>query len=361
MDSICWQALRYISDMDNHIKSAVYKAIPELLRHHECVVIPALGAFITSKRSSLISSDGKIHPPHTSVSFNTLLHNNDGILIHYLARQLSIDYTHATELVRQTVDDIKLRLKKNEVIFFPHVGSLRLNREKKMIFTPSDDMNFLLSSYGLVPVVLPQKHSRINNIQQLPELTTNTLVEEKPKISTSHSELSQPDKRQKKYFLYALAASLSGIILITQFLLFNIKSQEISLANINPSDTWTLLRRNPAALPISSTDSYHVPIVARTVSSEDMRPRPNFSPIIIHNESLPSGYYIITGSFRRFENAEKAFRSLQSRRWESYIIPTDHEYYRVGVFISDSPLAVSSQLSYFKNNYQRNAWVLQNI
>ncbi|MDP4953405.1 MAG: SPOR domain-containing protein [Flavobacteriales bacterium] len=126
-----------------------------LLFHHDCVIVPQFGGFVTNLKPAHIHPRKHIIvPPSKQVSFNKHLINNDGLLVNQVAQDQGLSYDDALELVKQHVADLKRDLLSGKRIEFENVGVLYLNENQAWQFIPNQQVNFLQSSYGLAPVAL---------------------------------------------------------------------------------------------------------------------------------------------------------------------------------------------------------------
>ena len=129
-------------ELVNHIR--------DLLYHHDCVVVPGFGGFVTNERSARIDmSTNSFHPPAREVGFNARLDHNDGLLISYLSARLSINYVDAKKLVESFVEEVAQKFYEGRVVHFEGIGQFSVDRQKNMQFDPDPAANFLTGTYGL--------------------------------------------------------------------------------------------------------------------------------------------------------------------------------------------------------------------
>ena len=127
----------------------LHEYISQLLRQHDCVIVPDFGGFVTNFKSAYIDDfRKKIHPPSKSVLFNSLLVSNDGLLGTYVAAQKSIVYSEALALIAGQVKGWKTKLAQNDRIDLGEIGFL-YSKDGKVHFEQSRDVNLLLAAYGL--------------------------------------------------------------------------------------------------------------------------------------------------------------------------------------------------------------------
>ncbi len=76
-----------------------------LLRDHDCVIVPNFGALVCRNISAKISSDKtKIYPPNKEISFNRSLVKNDGLLINHISYSEKLSYEKAEKKIGNWVN-----------------------------------------------------------------------------------------------------------------------------------------------------------------------------------------------------------------------------------------------------------------
>lgn len=129
-------------ELVNHIR--------DLLYHHDCVVVPGFGGFVTNERSARIDmSTSSFYPPVREVGFNARLDHNDGLLISYLSARLSINYVDAKRLVESFVEEVAQKFYEGRGVHFEGIGQFSVDRHKNLQFDPDPAANFLTDTYGL--------------------------------------------------------------------------------------------------------------------------------------------------------------------------------------------------------------------
>lgn len=134
---------------------ALSKYIRDLLFRYECVIVPDLGGFLTKTVSAQI--DERTHtlsPPSKRLGFNSQLTENDGLLANYIASVDKVPYETAINFIALEVESWRKKLI-NQDVTLEEVGAFSLNKEKKLIFEPDPNANFLTDSFGLAKVVAP--------------------------------------------------------------------------------------------------------------------------------------------------------------------------------------------------------------
>jgi len=124
------------------------KYIEDLLYRYECVVIPDFGAFITSVNSAKSNQDGVFVPPSKSISFNSKLQKNDGVLANYIAEVNGISFDEAMKIIKLSVSNFRDMILNKDDITFDRVGVISHNKNI-LEFKSSKTVNYLKQAYGL--------------------------------------------------------------------------------------------------------------------------------------------------------------------------------------------------------------------
>ena len=124
--------------------------IKELLFASDCVILPDFGGFIGNYTPARINREqDTFHPPVKSISFNSRLSHNDGLLIGKVSEKRGIGYADARQMVESYVRGLRDRLKRGERVHLDDIGHFQLNGEGSIQFEPDNNINYLLDSYGL--------------------------------------------------------------------------------------------------------------------------------------------------------------------------------------------------------------------
>ncbi len=150
--------------------SLLEKHISYLVRRHDCVVVPGLGAFLCKYNSAQFDQNGvTILPPGRKLAFNRWLCEDDGLLQYSVAKANHISVSDATDLIRKCVDDIHSRLAVEESVKFGNLGTFHAYKATRDIdFIPYPDMSGINGSmFGLLPITpLPISDVKTNRETQ---------------------------------------------------------------------------------------------------------------------------------------------------------------------------------------------------
>ncbi len=114
------------------------------------MVVPGFGAFLTEYKSAVLNEQSNsFYPPSKSLSFNKQLLSNDGLLVSYMAEVEQCSYEEMLQKVLNKVEKWKRALDQGERLTLANIGVLKSNKEGRIQYQPSYQINHLTSSFGL--------------------------------------------------------------------------------------------------------------------------------------------------------------------------------------------------------------------
>lgn len=299
--------------MYNFVSMKIEQYISQLLYRHQCVTVPGFGAFLTEIQSAhLHESTNSFYPPKKVISFNSRLKNNDGLLANHIAQIEKSDYQTAVASIESEVIIWNSILQVNERFTLKNIGELFLNSEKNIVFTPSENINYLKESFGLNSFVSPAvKREVYKEVAEYVAREERAAVELAPTetILFKPAEPLYEERTTRPYLKYAailiLALTASGSI---GFKLFQDHVQ-----------TQTLLVEEQVQKQVQGK------IQEATFLIEN--PMPSVT-LTVKEEKLP--YHIVAGAFRDEENAEKVFAELLAKGFKARrVAPNRHGLFPV--------------------------------
>ena len=138
--------------------------IETLLRRHDFVIVPDFGGFVTQHQSAKID-DEQINPPLCVVGFNPLMNVSDGLLAIEISRAENKSFREAVQMIDAEVAQLKQLLLQKEKVVCGNLGTLFMNNENKILFSPSENSAFIPSNYGfnnLFYTKTPQQREETN-------------------------------------------------------------------------------------------------------------------------------------------------------------------------------------------------------
>lgn len=259
--------------------------IAQLLYRYQCVTVPGFGAFLTEIQSAqLVESAHSFFPPKKLISFNAYLKNNDGLLANHIAQTEKTSYEYAVSAIQYEVFNWKKTLQETGIFSIKNVGDFRLNADSNLIFTPSEQTNYLSSSFGLSPFVSPLVKRELfeQQLEALEQANTIQLV---------------PEHKNKYSFLKYAAVFVLGLGL-TATIGYPIYQNEIETQKIIVE---TAVQRQVQNKIQEATFFIESPIPAVTLTVKEGK--------------LP--YHIMAGAFRDEANAQRIFENLSEKGYKA--------------------------------------------
>ncbi len=305
--------------------------IEELLYRYNCVVVPEFGAFLTQKKSAVIDEvTHTFYPPSKLISFNEQLSSNDGLLVSYMANAENKTYE---DVLQQTLDlakEWKRKLRSGERLTFSNIGELWLNRESKIQFQPSFQVNYLTASYGFSSFVSTP-------------VTREVLKEEVVTLEEKIPFIITPEERKKNTFRpYLKYAAILLLSLSTGLTGYKFYSETTHKQQLVQEEAQVRVSQNIQEATFFSSNPLELPALELEVTK------------------LNKGkHHIIAGAFRVQENADKKVRQLRRRGFKAdYLGVNAYGLHQVtyGSF-SDSQEALEF-LRKIKRTESKDAWLL---
>lgn len=263
--------------------------IAQLLFRYQCVTIPGFGAFLTEIQSAqLIESSHSFFPPRKMISFNGYLKNNDGLLANHIAQSEKTSYEYALSAIQYEVSVWKKALQENGLFSIKNVGSFSLNADKNLIFTPSDQTNYLTNSFGLNSFVSPMVKRELFE-QKIEALEEDEII------------VFQPENKKLSPYLKYAAILILGIA-VAGGIGYPMYQDQIASETI---------------LVESAVQKQ----VQNNIQEATFFIKNSFPAVTLSVKEAKLSYHIMAGAFREEENAQKTFKKLSELGYKARRIP----------------------------------------
>ena len=287
-----------------------------MLFRSDCVILPGFGAFVLKKKSASIIQN-KFIPPSKNVSFNSMLKENDGLLVKYISGTRKTSYKKALNLVEKEVEAFNKKLTRDLLVEIESIGIFELKDENSLNFNPDLSINFDSSSFGLQSFL---KDPLLKNIK----------TESKKEISFVSNYLL----RNAAVFISVMGLSYLGYFNYTNYI------DTEKLNNIAVAQNQILKKVQAATFDLGE-----LPAISLNVSA----------PVIKQSSIY---FSVIAGSFRSKNNAQKQLNSLISLGYKaSYTTINPKGLFRVAYARLKTRKEASSLISKIKGSGQ-DAWLL---
>ena len=329
---------------------AIY--IKEFILKNECVILPGFGGFISKYCPANIDPGKKIlTPPSKEIEFQKDLKKDNGLLINYIAKKKKIFITRARRLIEDYINKINDKLNRGEKVVLEGIGTfIKDFRDQEIKFFSFRDENYLIDSYGLMDL-------------ELSEL-------EKSGSPGSISIRIPPVKiinRKKTGFWVASSVVILILLLILIIPLTDSNySADVDFSFLNPG--------KPDS--ISSEENEKIIFGKRRIINQDSIN--NIGQLIdnatrkevalFYNEpednknedfiSQSNKYYLVAGSFKRLENAERLKSDLLNDGYNPQILKTENGYFRVTLSSFDNRNIAIRELERVRKGLNRSVWIL---
>ncbi len=272
----------------------------ELLRLHDCVIVPDLGGFVTNYRPAEMDlANNSFNPPVKEIIFTGKLSKNDGLLVNYISETEGVGYFEARQIISEFVDEIWSKLENGEKIEFHNVGSLQFDRNEKLIFEPEVHENFLLDAYGMEGFQFP-------------------LLEHK-EIITSKRVFADKEAVRPVFSSRKVKALIVGIPILLALIFIPVAKYSW---NNNPNSqlsSTTSIPTNIMGTPAPATVIDSVVLNKEPVKVDPASIQPIIIPTQPENVVIKSDgrYRLIGGYFKSRKNAENFLEKLKASGFKS--------------------------------------------
>ena len=177
-----------------------------LLRNNDCVILPGFGGFIAhAVPAYYVSEEHLYYPPSRSISFNTAITMNDGLLAQSYMRSYNVDYAQATYLVDMAIEQLRDMLDEEGSVTIPHIGTIKQDIHQTIQFEAEKAGVSSPLHFGLGTFV----------IQTLAQMEAQARGEEQRKRAIiTHTEKTINVRIQKKALRQVLSTAAVFLLLL---------------------------------------------------------------------------------------------------------------------------------------------------
>jgi nucleoid DNA-binding protein len=309
----------------------------ELLRLHDCVIVPDLGGFVTNYRPAEMDlSSNSFSPPRKEIIFSSKLDKNDGLLVNHISDIEGIGYLEARLTISEVVDEMKSKLENGDKIELPGIGTLQYDRNEKLVFEPEVNENLLLDAFGLEGFQFPQIRP------------SEVFTAKHPYID---KEAVRPifNKRRVKSLAIGIPIILALLVIpATRSSWKNYSFRNNQSSNTAPIELG-LPTQSKVVAPVSPKELSSTSPSNSATESATLKPVPankDKTATAAVNVQFQGKYHVIGGCFKIKDNADKLFSQLHDRGFNSELTQLPNGNYMVTVqsysFWDDAQLALNN-------------------
>ena len=294
--------------------------IKELLLLNDCVIIPEFGGFVANYKPATLNNN-QFFPPTKEIAFNNKLISNDGLLINYISDSEGINYFEAKQRLESFVEETLLNLERKRNVYFEGIGYIHYDSRENLQFEPQLKQNLLVDAYGLQNFSYEKLYQR-----QMP----------KPAFKVEYREPVPVifQKRKLKKLIVALP-------LLMAMALIPMKNNKQYLAK-SDMGLWAAI-------------SQSTPVTASPIQEETVA---DYTANTITPEAAQFNYFIIGGSFKSEENANKYLQQINEQGYSGKDLGIFKGLHRVALKGFASMAEAQKELNAMRyQNPQSGVWI----
>ena len=370
--------------------------ISDLLYDHECVIVTDLGGFIANYRPASINPAlHVVTPPSKKLAFNASLNNNDGLLANYVAQKSRLTYPEACDVINEYVQEAFRGLKTGQKLRIDKVGVLYFDNEQRLQFSPEQNTNYLLESFGMSAVHAPLIRRQEREVSEaIPSVAAEMLdsVQEKhtrtgkrkwkilemipaaavlailflapPALQEFNTNLSTllPFSRINEFVEDVKSGKPEKVQIVIPYKNpFEIEPLHKRKVNQQP-DASAVVKEKPVQLPAEENKTINDTDVKKPEAEPESRvnvaPAGHASVFPLTEDIAEKGYHIIGGCFRSKENAHNFAENLKSKNIDARMIGQNRSgLFMVSVFTSPELNMVNDQMEEMKSKVNTSVWI----
>lgn len=304
-----------------------------LLLHHDCVVVPQFGAFITmDNESSRVESEDLFFPPLRVVRFHPDLTEDDGLLVESMRVAMHQSAIESKRKIQLMVLELRQQLLADGQVDFGSLGLFSQDEDGHVTFEPCQAGAITPAYFGLDAFVMP----RLSALQR-----RSLDVARKERVAEQEDEghiTIRLNRRKLRYVAATVAAVLVGLLFSSPVTETMNQPQQ---ATIMPSDApKTVVTQPVEAMPAETNLAEATAVETKLVEAEPVvAPVPTVTPQISeaqpHKEVVAepirevSGYCIVLASDVSKKNADNFAIKLKSLGFEQVRVVEKGKYRRV--------------------------------
>lgn len=305
--------------------------ISKLLFDYNCVIIPGFGAFLAHTKSAEIdSSTNRLIPPLKTISFNSQLHTNDGVLVSHIAKEKNLDYDSLLGEIELVGQEWKNRLHNGEQIELFGIGKLWLSSGAKIQFQPENKTNYLTSSFGMA------------SISAIP-IQREILKEEVEELESQIPFIITPEKRETTSFRPWLTYAAVVLLMISAgFTGFRAFGEFQNKQSVAQEEAQKKVSRLIQEATFFDGKPLELPAINLNI-----------------NKKKQGNHHVIAGAFRIEQNAEKKVAQLKKKGFKAqYLGVNKYGLHQVSYSSFEDPKEALGFLKKIRSTESRDAWLL---
>jgi len=292
-------------------------------------------------------------PPSKQVIFRQDFKKDNGVLVRFMAEKEDIGLDKATEVIDDFIGNIVYKLDIGGSYVLDGLGKFIREPDGRLIFIPLEKQNFLIDSFGLSEVSIPDKE------------------ESEERVVVNDQPIKASGTKHSNKFIYLIAlviVILSGMIFLTfKFDLFNKIEHLISGIEIGKKKTPEKIvfgqkrlstREDSIAGAISDNiDKSTEKEEALFYQEPEELSKPEVTVAVRPGDEKK--YVIVAGSFHARTLAVNLSNQLRYKGFKPLIIQTENGMYRVVLDTFEEINMALDELEKYKKQLNNEIWILR--
>lgn len=308
--------------------------IRELVLLNECVILPSFGGFETHYTAAKYDNfKRQMLPPTKHIQFRQDYIKGGGVLEDHLCKRLRITNEQAVQEIEEYVTSLKVQLEKDNEVIIAGVGLFAKGLGGMLNFTPFEEENYLVDSFGLEALPYEQKE---------------VVTENKPE-----REFKMRARNNTMQFVIIGFAVILVLLIVTVFVSSKFDLYLFNLGDKNASDDLIIIGNQHIAdttyRKIDNTLTESTDLKTALYYAEERTDEVEADPII---------YYLVAGSFKTSKNAENTQKELIEDGYLPSVIE-NQGFYRVTIGSYSDKQEALNELQRLRRQLDRSIWLLQ--
>lgn len=212
--------------------SLVIEHTEYLLRRHDCVTLPGIGALMVRYSPARFDSRNPLvlMPPSREIVFNGEIKQSDGLLETSVGRRCGVSFEAARRMIKEEAESLLHQLNEFKVLSLGRIGELTVSDYGSVVFSPGNVSDWDFRFYGLRPLYLKTADSVVNTGNVSCGTATlsasaeiNNLL---PAVDVWNKEEDNPSGRGRwARMMVGVAASLAVVVTLALFILNPIRME----------------------------------------------------------------------------------------------------------------------------------------
>jgi nucleoid DNA-binding protein len=351
--------------------SVASSLLRQLLRTHNRVSLPGVGAFLVDSTPANFIKGGKaILPPSKNITFSVAETWNDGLLEQALARDQGYTPEGAQKQVAAFSQKLIELLTAGRRIEFPELGIMRITADGEWRFTPFETVDVDADSFGLLELevtpIAPEPPAPFRPATPPPSLPYTppppAPLSSPPPLSRPPAPPAEPSRRPccsvACWILIVLLLLVVGGYVFRRPIANYIETSYYTPEQLAYLRGESATAETPVTTPPPVTAPAPVPVAEPETT---IKPKPAPHTSADKGRTRPTNrFHIFLARFDEESEAQDYAKHLESMDYSAKVIHTGHNTYKVSVLHYSSKQEAETILTGLKdtdNSEFRNAWV----